>query len=110
MTFNVQKAREICSIRAHVAETRCYDAKADREAADMLPAALDEIVRLRRECRECINANTYAQAKRIAELEEALVDERANLIGVTNATAGKLIDCLEADKFAREQLRAEGKI
>lgn len=29
MTFDLEAAREICDIRKHVAETGCYDAKAD---------------------------------------------------------------------------------
>ena len=68
--FDIQKARtafEKIKHKEHISTD--YDVFA---AATYLPPALDEIVRLRRECRECINANTYAQAKRIAELEEAL--------------------------------------
>jgi len=41
---------------------------------------------------------------------KALVEERANSIWMMNATAGRLIDRLAADRLARAQLRQEGKL
>ena len=128
MTFDLKSAREALSRateRANVAIDIHHLA-----ALTYLPAALDEIVRLRRECRECINANTYAQAKRIAELEEALVEERTWHFVIGGADECIVPDekfpengdcyCVDAPmkcpanaylrEVAREQLRREGKI
>lgn len=54
MTFDMRAARQERGIR---------------ERLEMLPAALDEIERLRKECSQCVNVDILAQAKRIAELE-----------------------------------------
>ena len=110
-TFDLKAAREICS-RIKGYEDPDGGNFADFQAAEMLPAALDEIER---------------QAKRIAELEEALVEERArgNHYGMSyeDAAGGKIerwiIDGeIDAPKVyiermrveARAQLRREGKI
>ena len=47
---------------------------------------------------------------RISELEEALIEERANSVGSMAAMSGRLMDCIEAEKEARGQLHSEGKI
>ena len=46
----------------------------------------------------------------IKRLEDALVEERAYKVGSMAAMSGRLMDCFEAEKIAREQLRAEGMI
>lgn len=106
--FDMQKAREICG-RIKGYEDPDGGNCGDFEAAEMFPAALDEIVRLRRECRECINANTYAQAKRIAELEReqhlwryALHSNEINLVLKNEKQRAAL-------KKLGETIRARGK-
>ena len=42
--------------------------------------------------------------------EIALVEERAYKVGSMAAMSGKLMDCFEAEKIARVQLRDEGVI
>lgn len=112
MSFDIKAAREICS-RIKGYEDPDGGNFADFQAAEMLPAALDEIER---------------QAKRIAELEEALVEERAQMIYPFNMPRWENVP--EDDEWAdhplfgkarqtgkntyrwhaREQLRREGKL
>ena len=118
MTFDMQKAREICG-RIKGYEDPDGGNGGDFEAAEMLPAALDEIER---------------QANRIAELEEALVEERISgefsdwienqcphwdidvepfcvaLDGPCEYREGKCPISRDLHVIAHEQLRREGKL
>ena len=57
------------------------------------------------------NRKKHAALKKLGEMVrargEALVEERAYKVGSMAAMSGRLMDCFEAEKIAREQLRAE---
>ena len=131
MSFDIKAAREICS-RVKGYEDPDGGNFADFQAAEMLPAALDEIEqqanhiaeqssgikKLKENLSECWQVHDE-QAKRIAELEEALVEERAhcylNLERNADIVTWDLDEVSENEQKrlryeAREQLRQENKL
>ena len=123
--FDLQKAREFCKLadpEQAAYNVRLYE-KGVYRAAKMLPAACDEIERLRAEnaklneqadlncdAHDSLLAQNSKQAKRIKELEAALITDRTEKLAIAFVGYEPPMTMEDCNRMAREQLKTENRL